>query len=196
MKGTAPPASRLAVIGTPASGNQWVSGVLSRLLGVSGIQAAHPADVEWSNLPDPCVLTLSWERTRALRAMLHEGGFLVVSPARHPFDVLLDLFAAEPEGRESFLDWAGSEGVGRGLEVTAQWWSTPSTARVRYEALCADPGGAFPRLFQRIGRDPSQPISLEDDTNGRRHGGRPLGPEEVERLLSRYHTLLTRLGYR
>ena len=162
--------ARLAVIATPRTGNTWVRRVLADALGATEMPVHHPADIDWNRLPDRFVIQLPWPRTALLQRRLAAEGVTVVSPGRHPLDVLLSMaeFArrepnvdewlggsvverermqlAREEG-SNFVAWATSEAAKRLLAVTPAWWTLPSTLRVRYEDLVDEPEGRFAELL-------------------------------------------------
>jgi len=159
-----PPAvPRVAVVGTPHAGGGWITRVLADALDARPLPARHPADLEWAGLPDRFVIELHWQRSQYLEHTLRDHGVLVISPARHPLDVLLSILeraqqhdafgnhwlpgvagnedalkGSTPTGT-AFLDWATSPRADLLLSLTPEWWSTPATHRLRYEHLVADP---------------------------------------------------------
>ncbi len=168
-----PAAPRVAVVGTPHAGGNWIAQVLGDALEAGRLPARHPADIDWAALPDRLVLDLHWQRSQYLARTLREHGILVISPARHPLDVLLSILEraqqhdasaprglADEEGNEdllqgakpsdaAFLDWATSSRARLLLSLTPEWWSTPATHRVRYEHLVADPHREIVALLAR-----------------------------------------------
>ena len=83
------PRLRVAVIGTPRSGNSWVRVALRLLYGLEEITAHHASEIDGDNLPPRCVIQIHWPPTPEFVAMLEREGVRVVVPARHPLDVLI-----------------------------------------------------------------------------------------------------------
>lgn len=48
--------------------------VLAKALGVDPLVVAHPGDVDWSALPERCVLQLDWRPTRLLTGLVRQQG--------------------------------------------------------------------------------------------------------------------------
>jgi FkbM family methyltransferase len=168
-----PPApARVAIIGTPRTGNTWIRRVLADVLDAEELPTAHPADLDWAGLPDRFVIRLHWQRSRLLERTLREHAVTVISAARHPLDVLLSILTfvqRDPSTREwlagqggneeslqrsgpgdpAFLEWAVSSRARLLLALTPAWWSTPTTHRLRYEDLIADPDTGFATLLDR-----------------------------------------------
>ena len=109
-------AARLAIIGTPQTGDTWIARVLAGVLEAEELPIDHPADLDWARLPDRFVLQLHWPRSRLLEQTLRDRGVAVVSAARHPLDVLLSILAFSQHDR-STRKWLG--GVGGGEEALA-----------------------------------------------------------------------------
>ncbi|MGY5885419.1 FkbM family methyltransferase [Modestobacter lacusdianchii] len=166
---------RIAVVGTPRVGNTWIRRVLADALGLAEMPVHSPQDVDWSGLPHRVALQLHWSRTPELCELLDQHGVTVISPARHPLDVLLSVlvFANKESGTRNWLDGQGGDEsslVGRSatdqafldyatsprakalLAVTPEWWRAPETVRARYEDLTAgDPLAAYTDLIARAG---------------------------------------------
>jgi FkbM family methyltransferase len=177
-KAAYPPASpRLAIVGTPESGDEWISAVLADVLDAKELPVRHPADVDWAGLPDRFVIQLHWQRSRHLERMLTDHGVLVISPARHPLDVLLSILdraqhkdsagawlggaaGSEEQLRGSgprdpaFLAWATSPRARLLLSLTPDWWTTPKTHRLRCEQLMADPNAELVAFLARSELEP------------------------------------------
>src|SRR5437867_9142568 len=83
---------RVAIIGTPRSGNCWLMHLLTCVYDVPGLFPSVPANVDWPRLPRDCVLILHWRRVgTGLETQLAEHGFRTVVLARHPLDVLISV---------------------------------------------------------------------------------------------------------
>lgn len=164
---------RVAIVGTPRTGNNWLQNVLSRLYAVQGLSPVTPDNVAWPNLPPECVLILHWGRTAELAQRLDKEGFRVVSLARHPLDVLLSILQftlreptdgwlqGEGGGEQAilgmaptsaaFLNYACGPRARALLNVTCQWWQNPNCGRVRYEDLVAEPEKTLQRVLETLG---------------------------------------------
>jgi FkbM family methyltransferase len=227
--------ARLAIIGTPRTGNTWIRRVLSDSLAARELPVHHPADVDWESLPDRVIIQLHWPRSGLLERTLHEHDFVVISPARHPLDVLLSILMFSQRGQPTsewldgeggnedellgaqisdpaFLTWAVSPRAHRLLSLTPNWWSTPTTRRVRYEDLCADPAEQLAKLLAWSELEPSQDVStsLADNSPARIHalsGGvhvwraapgawrETLTVEQVDQLIDEHRETFVALGY-
>ncbi len=163
---------RVAVIGSPRSGNTWLRGLLALIYGLDELAVPTPEQVDWDTLPARCALQIHWLRQEPFVSLLERHGFQVVSPARHPLDVLISSlnyqqYVPEPhrwvgaDGQErtlvgatprspAFLEYAGSNHPGSLLSFTPDWWAEPSVHRVRYEDLIADGVGTMKRLVEWI----------------------------------------------
>jgi hypothetical protein len=165
---------RIAVVGTPRSGNSWVRTVLGAASGLPHFAAHH-----WRGLPAlpaDCIVQIHWARTPAFRQFLDAEGFRVVTIAHHPLDVLISAlhFARHEPAVAGWLDggvsfppallnaapasvafqrFAAGCGGQRLLAVTADWWDAPGVVRLRYESLVADPAGQFAALAPRLDID-------------------------------------------
>jgi hypothetical protein len=172
---------RLAVIGTPRSGNTWLRHLLAATYRLEERAVHTPGALDWRRLPQRLVLQLHWLRTGHLAALLADQGFQIVVPARHPLDVLISIlhFAAhEPETAQWLAGLGGSEAVlhhgatpigrefleyavGRRaavlLSVSSRWWNVPGSHRSRYEDLVRDTVVALQTLTSALGR----PVTAE-----------------------------------
>lgn len=169
--------ARVAIVGTPRTGNTWVRMLLADALEAEQIAVHHPADIDWAGLPERSVLQLHWRRTAYFSAHLARAGYQVVSIARHPLDVLLSTHTfAQKElgtnqwlmgaggnedglrgrtlGGSEFMAWAASNRARTLLSLTPEWWRSPHVQRLRYEDMVADPEGVLRTLFNRIGIAP------------------------------------------
>ena len=77
------PMLRVAVIGTPRSGNSWVRVALRLLYGLEEFTAHHASEIDGDKLPRRCVIQIHWPPTPEFVAMLEREGVRVVVPARH-----------------------------------------------------------------------------------------------------------------
>lgn len=156
------PPLRIAVMGTPRTGNTWLRELLSEVFDAEQVAVHHPSEVAWDALPDRVVLQLHWHPTEYLKRLLRSHGVAVVSLARHPLDVLLSVlrFAQrEPNTRlwlageggdesalqaagpndEAFLAWAEGPRAAALLAVTPEWWRRSGTVQMTYEQLSGSP---------------------------------------------------------
>jgi hypothetical protein len=164
--------TRIAVIGSPRSGNTWVRMVIAQLL-----DAPQMVVNAWKELPRPlpprCTLQIHWYREPVLQALLHENDFQIVVIARHPLDVLvsvLHFIQFEPktarwlEGNveipkemagstsvsDVFKKYTLSWGAENLLSISYQWWHDPKSIRIRYEDLVANQSAEFRKLIENL----------------------------------------------
>jgi hypothetical protein len=165
---------RVAIIGTPRTGNTWVRRVLADVFELTELSVHRPLELPPS-LPARCAIQLHWPRTPALQSWLAQERVHVISAARHPLDVLASIliFAQREPNTLEWLDGAGgTELTIRGAEfgdpafeayalgprarallsITPDWWDAASTIRVRYEDLAAHPMPIFGALCSGISR--------------------------------------------
>lgn len=175
------PTMRLAVIGSPRSGNTWLRGLLSSLFALEELAAHRPEDLDWTTLPHRCVLQIHSTREPGFLALLQRHEFQVVVPARHPLDVLISalnyeqyiadntvwhaddgtvrsLRGASPQSTE-FLEYATSNHPGSILTISPDWWDQPGVHRVRYEDLVRDTAGTLALLADSLGAEFHRPIA-------------------------------------
>ncbi len=166
---------RIALVGSPRSGNTWLRGLLASICGLDELAVHHPDEVDWGALPSRCVVQIHWLREAPFVARLARHGFRVVVPARHPLDALISglnyqqyvpepfrwtdglggertLRGATPRSRE-FLEYALSDHRGSVLSFSPEWWGRPGTLGVRYEDLVADAEGVLARILGELGAD-------------------------------------------
>ncbi len=178
---------RLAVVSTPRTGNTWLRYLLSQMYGVPETAVHNPADLDWAQLPEGFVVQIHWHHVEPFVGSLRERGFLVVSPARHPLDVLVSILHFAPrepltrrwlEGEagtevalsgsdpqsDAFLRYAQSGRAAALLSVTPEWWVDPAVLRVRYEDLVGDPVGQLERLVEMIGVVPHRSMRAAIDS--------------------------------
>jgi FkbM family methyltransferase len=207
----APARTRFAVVGSPHCGNRWVAEVLARAAQAEVVDAVHPAEVAWKDLPERAVIAIAWGRTPELERRLRDAGARVVSPARHPLDLLFAEYAGPdtngrdaPSRTEGFAEWALSAEAQRLVALTAGWWSTPATIRVRYEDLAADPEAGFARLLRQARLSLTPAAGAVPATGALATGAPAPGPAPLARsltadqrrkLLDVYEDVLGLLGY-
>lgn len=165
---------RLALVSTPRSGNTWLRYLLAQLYGLEQFAVHTPEALDWSSLPQECIVQLHWHRTPAFQALLERHGFRVVVICRHPLDVLISILHFAPHEPETaqwlsaengderdihraspvdpaFIRYATGARARALLSVSREWWSAPGVVRVRYEQLAADPERALNQLAQELG---------------------------------------------
>lgn len=176
--------SRIAVVGSPRSGNSWIRSTIAGALEMQEIAVHNYLDVTFP-LPDKCFLQIHWYREPNFQAWLRTNQFRVLTVARHPLDVLVsalhyiryepgtsrwlegntnlpgDLANASPSSHE-FLEYALSTGAEDLLSITYQWWSDPQTMRLRYEDVVASPEKVLGAKVALLGGDSSKVPSLLD----------------------------------
>ena len=168
---TTPPAkpARIAIVGTPMSGNSWLRRALAEYFACADRAVDHPGDVRWQDLEPSCVMQIEWPRSAHLEAVLRRNAFTVVSPARHPIDVLIAMWCGRPgsserrtasevreanrvgvdaDGVATFEEWAISGPIPRLLTITPSWWRSPSTVRIRYESMLSNPVEAVEQVLR------------------------------------------------
>jgi hypothetical protein len=165
--------TRIAVIGSPRSGNTWVRMVIAREL-----SAPQMVVNNWKELPRPlpprCTLQIHWYREPLLQALLRDNDFQIAVIARHPLDVLvsvLHFIRFEPktarwlEGNaeiptemagatstsEVFRNYTVGWGAENLLSISYQWWHDSKSIRLRYEDVVANPLAEFNKLFDNLG---------------------------------------------
>jgi FkbM family methyltransferase len=196
----APAPTRLMVVGQGRGAVPRLAGALAEAMDADLVAGGHPAALDWDRLPGRAVTMLWAPRTAALEAKIRSVGARVLSPARHPLRMLYDGYIrahtnghAPGSSADGFVDWALGEDGGRLLSITAGWWTTPATIRLRLEDLAADPDGALAPLLRRVRVERPPPLA-----------GLDLGPsgtvprlptEHMERLSEAYRRVWDLLGY-
>jgi FkbM family methyltransferase len=214
--------ARVAIVGTPQTGDDWIRTILADILDAKELSVAHPADVDWGILPDRFVIQLHWQRSQHLERTLRERGVLVISAARHPLDVLLSILVASQHesteswlagvagneqrlrgsgpGEPAFLEWATSARAALLLSLTPEWWSTPTTHRLRYEQLAAEPTGELAALIAQCElealKDPRSAVEDHPMPAASHPIWREiLSVEYVEALVDAHREVFVSLGY-
>jgi hypothetical protein len=164
---------RLAVIGTPRSGNTWLRLMLAGAYGCESLASHRVDEVPWLALPGDVVVQLHQPADSDVGALLEEHGFRVVALARHPLDVLLSIlhFASHDPSPARWLEGAGDELAIAGaspldaafldyatgpratalLAISRDWWTRDGALRLRYEDLHRDAAAELGRLTEAIG---------------------------------------------
>lgn len=172
--------TRIAVLATPRSGNTWTRLMLGHVLDLVELPVHHPADLDWSSLPDRAVIQLHWPRSPYLQSLLDRAGVTVVTPVRHPFDVLISvlrfaqiepgtgewlwgqagdeglLLDADPTSTQ-FAQWALSDRAAALLDLSRSWAAGGRAVTVRYEDLIAFPQKEFSSLLETLGVEAARP---------------------------------------
>jgi hypothetical protein len=167
---------RLAVIGTPRSGNTWLRHLLGNAYDIPEWPIHGPHDLNWNELPPSCVLQLHWHPVETFLKRLEEHGFRVIVLSRHPLDVLISIlhfslhdktarwlegehgnerriFGAMPRSTP-FMNYCVSERADALLAVSREWWQVPGAISVQYEVLNLDPHGELERIIGECGGQP------------------------------------------
>ena len=165
---------RIAVISTPRSGNTWLRSLLAGIYGLEQFAVHTPDDLDWSGLPNRCIVQLHWHWREPLTSNLAAHGFRAVTISRHPLDVLLSILrfsryepetarwldgesGGEAEIRDaaplspSFEEYATSSRAFALLSISREWWNSPDVCRVRYEDLVYRTFGELERLGETMG---------------------------------------------
>lgn len=165
---------KLALISSPRGGNTWLRMIVADCYGLQQRAVHTPDAVDWSALPDQCIVQMHWRYDDRFAAMLAEQRIQIITISRHPLDVLLSIWQFAPHepqtmhwlageggdessliGREvasdAFLEYATGPRAAALLSVTAEWWHIDGVIRVRYEDLVADPHAALRPMTDRLG---------------------------------------------
>jgi SAM-dependent methyltransferase len=172
---------RVAIVGTPRSGNMWLRRLLASSFELEELAADTPAGVPWRALPDRAVLQLHWHPTEELLLLLERNAFRTVALARHPLDVLISILQfAQREPRTArwlngeggdertligadpcsiaFREYATGPRARALLETTVLWRrSGRLDAAVGYEDLVAGPHGELSRLAETLAEAAAAP---------------------------------------
>lgn len=176
------PALRLAVVGTPRSGNTWLRRVLATAYEFTGEtgweRSTHdPAEIDWGADPARSIVQVHLRREPGYEQMFGTHGVRVVVPRRHPFDVLISIlqYATHVHDTHRWLDGEGGDEVAiRGLDpnhpdflayatgprarallaVSPAWRDAPGAVSLRYEDLVASPVPTLGRLAEALGQPP------------------------------------------
>lgn len=165
---------KILLTSTPRSGNTWLRLMLANLYQLEQYAVHTPDDLNWSQLPQRCIVQLHWDRTSEFTALLAKEEFDVLTIARHPLDVLLSILhfcTYEPatsswlagrdggeeliKGKEvaskDFYEYATSPRAAALLSVTPQWWCEKEGLKVRYEQLVQDPQKSLSQIIDKFG---------------------------------------------
>jgi hypothetical protein len=172
----------LAVIGSPRSGNTWIRAMLGSFYDLQQITIHSPKDLDWSSLPNRCVIQLHWYPVPEFLDLLDKSQVRVVMPIRNPFDVLISwlnynyyvheeekcpgqcdecVIANEWPTSDVFLKYATGY-HGRSLLCYGPAWLKWAPSRVRllrYETLVADPEPTLAALEEWVGESFRRPVA-------------------------------------
>ncbi len=164
---------RVAVVGTPRSGNSWIRGVIRDTLSLKEYAVHNYHDLP-ETLEERVIIQIHWPREPGFQKFLKEHGFQVIVPARHPLDVLVSAlhfvrrepqtgrwlegnaeippdFAKESPLSPGFEHYALSFGAENLLSVSYQWSFDTKATLVRYESLVCSPKQEFTTLMDSLG---------------------------------------------
>lgn len=165
---------RLLVVSTPRSGNTWFRRLLAGALDLAEFAVHRPDDLDWTTLPERCIVQLHWRPRPDILQICADFGFRPVLIVRHPLDVLISILHFcnfEPE-TEFWLDGeGGGERAIKGQDPTSQAFSTYATGPrasallavsaewiragvpyVRYENLVAGAEAELGAILNRLAR--------------------------------------------
>ncbi|HEV3121533.1 MAG TPA: sulfotransferase domain-containing protein [Isosphaeraceae bacterium] len=140
---------RIAIVATPRSGHTWLRKLLSKIYSLPEFGIHKLDELDWENLPPRMALQVHWPPSESFQALMRRHDFHVVSPARHPLDLLISMlnyiqYAADPprwsstsgQGEctlfratpmsEAFLQFACGEIPEQLFTCTGPWWKTPN----------------------------------------------------------------------
>jgi hypothetical protein len=163
--------ARIAILGTPRSGNTWLRAMLRSMYALPDFAEHDPADIPWDELPPHAIVNLHALPTPILRKRLAD--FRVVAIVRHPLDTLISILHFAPFHSASdgwLLGQGGGEGAIRGatpvspefveyatgprtaalFSVSRLWWDVPGVIRVRYEDLVENTVGELSRVAAEL----------------------------------------------
>lgn len=173
---------RFAIVSTPRSGNTWLRRLLAAFFALQELPVHTPTEVDWSQLPERCVVQLHWPRVGMFTELLAEHDLQVCVLIRHPLDTLISILHlaahnpdtarwldgahgteqaiinAEPCSR-AFSDYAISKRARGLISVSPQWWNRDATARIRFEQLIRQPAVELERIAVNSGVAAAIPAS-------------------------------------
>src|SRR5947209_1180581 len=77
---------RFAIFSSPRSANTWLRRLLVEFLALEERAIHVPRELDWSRVPERCVLQLHWPPVPELTRLLDEHDFRVCVLVRHPLD--------------------------------------------------------------------------------------------------------------
>ena len=165
---------KIALLGSPRCGNNWVRRVMSDVLGYPHF-AAHSVEDFPKELPTDCILNIHALNEPPEKAFFERHSCKIIVLARHPLDIFvsvlqfarnepavhrwLDGSCGIPHDAASlcpddarFVDWMTGAGARRLLSVSLSWWrDAQPTIRLSYEDLVARPNESFNSVFNHLG---------------------------------------------
>jgi len=165
---------RIALLGSPRCGNNWVRRVMSDTLGYPHF-AAHSIEEFPQDLPSNCILNIHALNGPTERVFFEKHSCKLIVLARHPLDVFVSVlqFARnEPAVHRwlggsceiprdnvatlcpddtQFVEWMTGNGARNLLSVSLSWWQDKQlTIRLRYEDLVSHPHEMFNSVFNSL----------------------------------------------
>jgi Sulfotransferase domain len=165
---------RIALLGSPRCGNNWVRRVMSDTLGYPHF-AAHSIEEFPQDLPSNCILNIHALNGPTERIFFEKHSCKLIVLARHPLDVFVSVlqFARnEPAVHRwlggsceiprdnvatlcpddtQFVEWMTGNGARNLLSVSLSWWQDKQlTIRLRYEDLVSHPHEMFNSVFNSL----------------------------------------------
>jgi len=160
---------RIAVVGTPRSGNTWLKNLLGSLYGLTHVICGRPDEVSWEALPERCVLQMHWCPEPELVDLFRRHGIQPVTIIRHPLDTLISILhfcTTWPETSRWFDGRGGNEDSIRGslptspaflaystgpraralLSISRDWSRVATCHAIYFEDLVNDPAAELARL--------------------------------------------------
>ncbi|NIO35601.1 MAG: sulfotransferase [Planctomycetales bacterium] len=174
---------RIAIVGTPRSGNTWLRWMLSQLIDGDQFAVNGIDEIDWKRLPANLVLQMHCRATHSYQDLLQQYGFRPVVLARHPLDVLLSILQYAQQNVHRTTRWidgeAGNELALIGakpcspefeeyatgprsvalLAVSREWSLLPQCRCVKYDQLVADTKAELTQLCRWLGVAPCRSIS-------------------------------------
>lgn len=173
---------RLAIVGTPRTGNTWLRHLLAGVYGMPEYSKHRPSEFEWERLPEQFVLQVHWRPVDGFLHRLHDHGVRPIVMIRHPLDVLISIlhfslhdpterwlegeggsengiYGAMPRSA-AFLEYARSPRAAALLGLSVEWGQLPGVIPVVYEVLNRDPAGELVRVVGECGGCPC--LSVEE----------------------------------
>jgi hypothetical protein len=164
---------RIALLGSPRCGNNWVRRVMSDVLGYPHF-AAHSVGEFPKELPPDCILNIHAPNEPLNNAFFERHLCKIIVLARHPLDIFVSVLQFARNERAvhkwldgscqipydaaslcpddaRFVDWMTGAGAKRLLSVSLSWWQCPESIRLQYEDLVERPQQKFNSIFDCLG---------------------------------------------
>jgi hypothetical protein len=178
---------RIAILATPRSGNTWLRSLLTSIYGLETVVCDRPGEIDWSGLPERCIIQLHWGAEPELIGDLRAHDVEAVTIARHPIDTLISVlhfsttwpgtalwFGGHGGTEESicgslptsaeFLDYATGARASALLSISTEWSQVAGCRNIQYERLVADPDGELGRLVSSL--EPVSPNTIAAARSG------------------------------